>query len=122
METQPTPVADRTEVVHRFAGAACAALDRVGDAPAWAMTPLEQAETLVELTTVAARIEELRWRVLAAADRNEVGAKDGSTSTAAWLSAVTRETRARTNADLRGASSSTSRCMRPRGRRSRPVG
>lgn len=103
MELQPTPVADRTNPVHRFAGAALSALDRVAGAPAWAMTLEEQAETLVELTRVQARLTELRWRVLAAADRNEIGAKDGSTSTAAWLSRQTLETRVRTNADLRGA-------------------
>lgn len=99
----PTPVADRTDPVHRFAGAAAAALGRVASAPAWAMRPGEQAETLVELTSLAARVEELRWRVLAAADRNEVGAADGATSTAAWLSGRTRENRSRTNGDLRGA-------------------
>ncbi len=103
MSTKPTPVADRTEPVHRFAGAALAALDRIADVPAWAMSPAEQAEALVELTRVQARLTELSWRVLAGADRNEVGAKDGSTSTAAWLSQRTRETRTRTNAALRGA-------------------
>jgi hypothetical protein len=67
------------------------------------MTPAEQAETLVELAQTQARLTELRWRVLAAADRNEVGAKDGATSTAAWLSSHTHETRVRTNGDLRAA-------------------
>ena len=68
-----------------------------------AMTPREQAETLVELVQLASRVAELRWRVLAAADRNEIGAKDGSTSTAAWLARATRENRSKTNGDLRGA-------------------
>ena len=96
-------MADRSDPVHRFAGAAAAALDRVASAPAWGMRPVEQAETLVELTVLAARVEELRWRVLAAADRNDLGTEDGATSTAAWLSARTRENRFRTNGDLRGA-------------------
>lgn len=103
MKPQPTPVTDRTDAVHRFAGAACAALDRLAAAPAWAMTPAEQAETLVELASVRARLCELEWRVLAAADRNEPGSKEGHTSTASWLSSRTRETRARTNGELRGA-------------------
>ncbi len=103
MELEPTPVADRTDPVHRFAGAASAALDRVQDSPTWAMTPAEQAETLLELSRVQARLTELRWRVLAAADRNQLGARDGSTGTAAWLASRTRQTRTRTNADLRGA-------------------
>ena len=89
--------------MHGFAGRALAALDGVADAPAWAMTPREQAETLVELVQLASRVAELRWRVLAAADRNEIGAKDGSTSTAAWLARATRENRSKTNGDLRGA-------------------
>ena len=103
MEEVSTPVAERVDPVHGFAGAALAALDRVADSPGWAMSPDEQAEALVELSVLAARVTELRWRVLAAADANEIGAKDGSTSTAAWLSRRTRENRARTNGDLRGA-------------------
>ena len=103
MEDQPTPVADRTNPVHRFAGAASAALDRVADCPGWAMSPGEQAETLVELARLRARVTELEWRVLAAADRTEVGAGDGSAGTAAWLSQRTRETRTRSHAALRGA-------------------
>lgn len=89
--------------MHRFAGVALAALDRLVDAPAWAMTVDEQAEALVELTRLQARVAELRLRVVAAADRNEIGAKEGATSTAAWLARHTRETRVRTNGDLRGA-------------------
>lgn len=103
MTAQPTPVAERPNPVHRFAGVALAALDRLVDAPAWAMTVDEQAEALVELTRLQARVAELRLRVVAAADRNEIGAKEGATSTAAWLARHTRETRVRTNGDLRGA-------------------
>ncbi|MGH3369021.1 MAG: DUF222 domain-containing protein [Nocardioidaceae bacterium] len=103
MEAPSTPIADRTDPVHGFAGAALAALDRVADSPGWAMTPAEQAEALVELTRVQARVAELRWRVLAAADRNQVGATDGHTSTASWLAAATRQTRTRCHGDLRGA-------------------
>ncbi len=103
MEKVSTPVAERVDPVHGFAGRALAVLDGLVDAPGWAMTPDEQAETLVELSVLAARVTELRWRVLAAADANEIGAKDGSTSTAAWLSRRTRENRSQTNGDLRGA-------------------
>lgn len=103
MESVSTPVMARANPVHGFAGRALAALDRLADSPAWAMTPAEQAEALVELSRLGARVTELRWRVLAAADRNEIGAPDGSTSTAAWLARATGETRARTNGELRGA-------------------
>ncbi len=103
MDITPTPLEDRANPLHGFAGRALAALDRIADAPAWAMTPEEQAEALVELQQVTARVTELRWRVLVAADRNEIGAKDGSTSTSAWLARRTRENRSRTNGDVRGA-------------------
>ena len=103
MEKVSTPLAERVDPVHGFAGRALAALDGLADAPGWAMTPDEQAEALVELSVLAARVTELRWRVMAAADRSEIGAKDGSTSTAAWLSRRTRENRTQTNGDLRGA-------------------
>jgi hypothetical protein len=101
MSIASTPHSERLSPVHRFAAAALAALDRVGDAPAWAMTPDEQAETLVELTRVQERLTELRLRVLAAADRNQIGDKTGATSTAAWLAHATREKRARAHSDLR---------------------
>jgi hypothetical protein len=103
MEFEVTAVAGRVDPVHRFAGAALAALDRVAGSPAWAMTPAERAEALVELSRVVARVTELGWRVLAAADRDEVGAEDGCTSTAAWLAGRTRENRSVTNAAVRAA-------------------
>jgi hypothetical protein len=49
------------------------------------MSPAEQAEALVSLSRAAGRLAALRLRVLAAADRNEVGREQGATSTAAWL-------------------------------------
>jgi hypothetical protein len=103
MQISSTPVAERTDPVHRIAGAALAALDRVASTPAWGMTPGEQAEALVELAKVEARFRELRLRVMAAADRDGIGEEDGSTSTAAWLSRRTRESRVRTNGMLRCA-------------------
>ena len=102
MRSQSTLIEERTNPVHRIAGAALAALDRVAEAPAWAMTPEEQAEALVELGAVVARFTELRWRVMAGADRSDLAAADGSTSAAAWLARRTRESRVRTNGVLRG--------------------
>ncbi|GAB2756771.1 hypothetical protein GCM10027273_39450 [Nocardioides pakistanensis] len=96
-----TPVTERMNPIHGFAGRALAALDAVAGAPGWAMAPGEQAETLVELATLAARVEELRLRVLAAADRDDIGAAEGAASTAAWLASRTRAVRSRCNADLR---------------------
>jgi hypothetical protein len=87
--------------VLRFALAAGAAMDRLGDAPAWSMTPSEQREALVVLDRLGSRIDELGLRVLASADRNDVGADSGATSTAAWLATSTRQTRARCSAAVR---------------------
>jgi len=77
------------------------ALADAGDAPAWAMTKDEQRETLLTLDRVASRLAELQLRVLVAADRNEVGADDGATSTAAWLAHETRQLRGRCHAAVR---------------------
>lgn len=84
-----------------FARAADAAFDDLGDTPAWSMTPGEQRETLLVLNRLDARLTELGLRVLAAADRNEVGAAVGATSTAAWLAHETRQTRAHCSASAR---------------------
>ena len=86
--------------VVRFAGALAGALDRLGPVAAWSMTPAEQREALVALHRQQARLAELELRVLAAADRNRVGADSGATSTAAWLAHATASTRQRWFRDL----------------------
>ena len=87
--------AGATHQLLRFARAVDEALDRVADAPAWSMTPQEQRETALLLDRLESRLSELGMRVLVAADRNEVGADSGATSTAAWLADATRQARAR---------------------------
>ncbi|CAN5338779.1 HNH endonuclease signature motif containing protein [soil metagenome] len=77
-----------------FVAALGAALDGLSGAPAWSMTPVEQRSTLRALRRQRARLEELELRVLVAADRNEVGAESGATSTASWLADATGSTRA----------------------------
>jgi len=84
-----------------FARAVEDALDRVAGTPAWSMTPEEQRETLLRLDRAKARLAELDMRVLVSADRNQVGADSGATSTAAWLSHQTQRTRARCSASVR---------------------
>jgi hypothetical protein len=71
------------------------ALDRLGDPPAWSMAEAEQREALLVLDRLASRLTALEMRVLAEAGRQEVGAAEGATSTAAWLAHHTRQTRAR---------------------------
>ncbi len=85
----------------RFAEAVDGAFDRVVDGQVWSMTPQEQRETALLLDRVDARLAELRMRVLVGADRSEVGADSGATSTATWLAQATRQTRARCAASVR---------------------
>ena len=87
--------------VLRFVRAAGAALDRLGATPAWSMTPEEQREALVLMARLQSRMEELELRVLASADRNDVGGASGATSTAAWLATATHRTRAECSAAVR---------------------
>jgi hypothetical protein len=76
------------------------ALDAAGDVPGWSMTPAEQREALVALRAQRTRLHELELRVLVAADRNQVGADSGATSTPAWLADATGTSRADCFADL----------------------
>jgi len=87
-----TPAPAEHSVV-RFVAGLHAALDRLAGASAWAMSVPEQRDALVELARAQARLEELRLRVLVAADRNEAGLDSGATSTAAWLAHETRTAR-----------------------------
>jgi hypothetical protein len=65
------------------------ALDRVLTHEPAFMTVEDKKTVLVELARQQARLEALELKVLAAADRNDVGAESGATSTGAWLSHVT---------------------------------
>jgi hypothetical protein len=76
-------------------------LDDLTDIPAWSMTAAEQRTALVDLARAEARVSELRLRVLAAADRNDIAAESAATSTTAWLASHTGITRGEAHADLR---------------------
>jgi hypothetical protein len=68
-----------------FTRALSGALDRVLVAEPTYLTAAEQRQVLVELARQRARLDALELAVLAAADRNDVGAVSGATSTGAWL-------------------------------------
>lgn len=87
------PADDRGHPVTSFVTSMSRALDRLADVSGWTMTPGEQRHALVELRRQRARLEELELRVLVAADRNDIGAESGATSTAAWLADATGSTR-----------------------------
>src|SRR3954466_11261963 len=76
-------------------------LDGLVVCAAWSMTAHEQRQALVELARAEARIGELRLRVLAAADRNDIAADSAATCTSAWLAVHTGTTRARAHAEVR---------------------
>src|SRR3954451_4965120 len=83
-----------------FSARPAAALDRLADAPAWSMTPEEERTLLVQLAAAAARLSELGLRVLAAADRDNVGTVNAAATTGAWDAAATRTTRLAGHADV----------------------
>ncbi len=85
---------ERSHPIAVFSARLGAALDAVASTPAWSMTADEERAVLVELSRSSARLSELLLRVLAAADRDDVGKVDGSPSTGAWLAAATGRTRA----------------------------
>ena len=93
-ESQAHPIARFSSRVHQV-------LDGLTDAPAWSMTPAEQRTVLVDLTRAEARLAGLRLRVLAAADRNDIAAESGATSTGAWLAHQTRQTRGAAHAEVK---------------------
>ena len=93
---------------HRHPVLACAhamdaALKDVADVDPVFMRTAEKKVALVELAALAARVEELRYRVLAAADdlAEEVGARDA----AAWLAQAARLDRSETRRAARLARS-----------------
>src|SRR3954447_9337569 len=95
-DDERTPVAERVHRVHWFAGRVGEVLDDLTGQAAQsgvrvaALTAAETGETLGELTAAINRIEGLRLAVLAHADRLDVAAESGATSTAAWLAHTTR--------------------------------
>jgi hypothetical protein len=90
----PPPPGDGPRApVLRFADSMHRALDTLAETPAWAMSEQEQGEALLSLSRAASRLAELQLRVLVAADRNQVGADSGATSTPAWLAHETKTTR-----------------------------
>ena len=93
-----------------FGARAHQVLDGLADAAAWSMTAEEQRTALLDLARLQARVAELRLRVLVAADRNDVAADSGDTSTVAWVAHRTRQDRSRAHADLRLAQALGTTC------------
>ena len=99
--TTTDPPATGQHLLTRFTAAVHGAVDRVADAGCLSMPRQEAAATVVELTRLQARIEELRLRVLSGADAAEVAELDASASTGAWLAKRTRQRRGAAFADVK---------------------
>ena len=70
--------------------------DELGGAtemPVWSMDAAETTATLAEIQSAKAQLVELEARLLSHADRTEVAAHTGATSTANWHAHATRTTR-----------------------------
>ena len=100
MTSTPVPV-ERVHPIVGFTRALGAALDRVLVCDPVFLSIPDKQTVLVELARQQARLEALELKVLAAADRDDVGAGSGATSTAAWLAHTTLADRAETATRVR---------------------
>ncbi len=90
---ESTPVGDRFDRVHWFAGRVHEVLDGLGDPHPYSLTPGQVAETVGELERAAARLSGLALRLVAQADIDDLATPAGATSTAAWLRGLVPVTR-----------------------------
>ncbi|MGI9156815.1 MAG: DUF222 domain-containing protein [Marmoricola sp.] len=90
-----------THPILGFARALDGALDRGSSVDPVFMTADDKRAALLALTRERHRLEALWLRVIAAADLDDVGAVDGSTSTGAWLSHHTHADRSEASAQVR---------------------
>jgi hypothetical protein len=79
-----------------FTRALSGALDRVLVHDPVFLTGEDKKAVLVDLARQQARLDALVLKVLAAADRDDIGAQEGATSTGAWLAHTTLADRAET--------------------------
>ncbi|MGI8721713.1 MAG: DUF222 domain-containing protein [Geodermatophilaceae bacterium] len=86
------------------------ALDEVADHRCWSLTDREVTDLSALADRAAAAVEELRLRLLAAADAREVAAAAGASSTAAWLTSRGKVWRESAGGSLRLARSLDDRC------------
>ncbi len=73
----------------------------MAETPLWTLAERESEELLVEVTRLRSRVAELELRIAAHADRVDVGAREGATSTASWWAHHTRLTRAEAHRRMR---------------------
>jgi hypothetical protein len=69
-------------------------LSDLSETPVWALSTADTEAALVEATRLVTQAEQLQLRLLAHADRVDVGGSVGATSPANWLAHQTLMTRA----------------------------
>ena len=89
----PAAALDPTHPVATAVASVRAELGSVAETPVWSMTPAETGGALVEVTRLVAQVGQLQLRLLAHADRVDVGSEVGATSAANWLAHQTKTTR-----------------------------
>lgn len=90
----------RTHPVHAFTARLHERLDDLANTSHFGMSVEEQGEAVVELDRAIARLAGLKLRVLAAADRNDVGEATAA-ATPGWLAAATVCDRRRARKDVK---------------------
>jgi hypothetical protein len=84
---------DPTHPVAAAVASVRAELGSVAGTPVWSMNPAETGKALVAVTRLEAQLAQVKMRLLAHAERVEVGASVGATSAANWLAHQTKTTR-----------------------------
>ena len=85
-EARRHPVAESVARLH-------VELDAIVESPLWTLSGSDAGELLGQASRLRSRIAELELRIAAHADRVDVGARDGATSTASWWAHRSRLTR-----------------------------
>jgi hypothetical protein len=91
---------------HRVTSAIAAVRTELGsvtEVPVWSMDATQTAAAIDELTHAEAQVAELKSRLLSHADRTDVAAESGATSTATWHAATTQTTRPQAHRLMRTA-------------------
>jgi hypothetical protein len=96
-----TAIANHPHRVTSAIAAVRSELGSVAEVPVWSMDATETAAAIDELTHAEAQVAELKSRLLTHADRVDVAAESGATSTANWYAVATQATRSKSHALIR---------------------
>src|SRR3954464_13747467 len=92
---------EESHPVVRAVESALRELAAAGEVPLWSLTAAELADVTVWLTRLESAVAGVEATVLDQADRTDMAAAAGATSTAAWLAQATRTTRAAAHGRVR---------------------